>query len=71
MPPGTTLAASGAMTISTAGTVIDAREITGQVVVNAANVTIRRSRIRNNAMWAIDNNSTGLVVEDSDIYYRF
>jgi hypothetical protein len=58
------------MTISTAGAVIDAKDITGQVVVNAPNVTIRRSRIRTNAMWAIDNNSTGLLVEDSEIINR-
>ena len=45
---------------------IDGRDITGQVVVNAPNVTIRNTRIRSNTMWVIDNNSTGLVVEDSE-----
>ena len=67
MPAGTTLTPSGGLTISTAGTVIDGRDITGQVVVNAPNVTIRNSRIRTNAMFAVDNNSTGLLVEDSEI----
>jgi hypothetical protein len=38
--------------------------------VNAPNVTIRDSRIRSNAMWVVDNNSTGLVVEDSEIINR-
>jgi hypothetical protein len=70
VPAGTALTPSGGLTINTAGTVINARDITGQVVVNAANVTIRNSRIRSNAMWAIDNNSTGLVVEDSEIINR-
>jgi hypothetical protein len=70
VPPGTVLTPSGGMTINTAGAVIDAREITGQVVVNASNVTIRRSRIRSNAMYVIDNSSTGLVVEDSEIINR-
>jgi hypothetical protein len=70
VPSGTTLTPSGGLTIGTAGTVINAREITGQVVVNAPNVTIRNSRIRSNAMWVIDNNSTGLVVEDSEIINR-
>jgi len=56
------------MTITVAGTVINGRDITGQVVVNAPNVTIRNSRIRSNAMWVIDNNSTGLLVEDSEIF---
>jgi chitodextrinase len=70
VPAGTTLTPSGGMTITTAGAVIDGREITGQVVVNAPNVTIRNTRIRSNAMWVIDNNSTGLVVEDSEIINR-
>ena len=70
VPAGTTLTPSGGLTIGTAGAVIDGREITGQVVVNAPNVTIRQSRIRSNAMWVIDNNSTGLVVEDSEIINR-
>jgi hypothetical protein len=70
VPAGTTLTQSGGLTISTAGTVIDGREIVGQVVVNAPNVTIRNSRIRSNAMWVIDNNSTGLLVEDSEIINR-
>jgi hypothetical protein len=70
VPAGTTLTPSGSMTITTAGAVIDAREITGHVVVSAPNVTIRNSRIRSNDMWAIDNNSTGLVVEDSEVINR-
>jgi hypothetical protein len=70
VPPGTTLAPSGSLTISTAGTVIDGRDITGQVVVNAPNVTIRNTRIRSNSMFVIDNNSTGLLVEDSEIINR-
>ena len=70
VPAGTSLTPSGGLTISTAGAVIDGREITGQVVVNAPNVTIRRSRIRANSMWVIDNRSTGLVVEDSEIFNR-
>jgi chitodextrinase len=70
VPAGTTLTPSGGLTITVAGTVIDGRDITGQVVVNAPNVTIRNSRIRSNAMWVIDNNSTGLLVEDSEIINR-
>ena len=65
-----TLTPSGGLTISTAGTVIDAPDITGPVVVNAPNVTIRNTRIRSNSMWVIDNNSTGLLIEDSEIVNR-
>jgi hypothetical protein len=67
VPPGTTLTPSGGMTITQAGTVIDARAITGSITVNAPNVTIRRSVIRSNAFNVIKSNSTGLVVEDSEI----
>jgi hypothetical protein len=67
VPAGTTLTSSGGMTISTAGTVINAKDISGPVVINAPNVTIRNSRIHTNAMWIIENNSTGLLVEDSEL----
>ncbi len=68
MPAGTVLTPSGGMTIGTAGAVINARDISGPVVVNAPNVTIRNSRIRTNAFLPIRSNSTGLVVEDSELF---
>ena len=67
VPPGTTLTPSGSMTITAAGAVISARAITGSVTVDAPNVTIRNSRIVSNDFMAIRSNSTGLVVEDSEI----
>jgi hypothetical protein len=47
--------------------VIDSRDISGSVTVNAPNVTIRRSRIRGNAFMLIRSNSTALMVEDSEL----
>jgi hypothetical protein len=70
VPAGTTLTPSGTVTVSQAGTVIDGREITGAIVINAPNVTIRNTRIHSNAFRAIENNSTGLLVEDSEIVNR-
>jgi hypothetical protein len=70
VPAGTTLTPSGGMNITTAGTVIDARDISGCVTVNAPNVTIKRSRIRDTnapCFTVLDNNSTGLIVQDSEI----
>jgi hypothetical protein len=67
VPAGTTLTASGGLTVNQAGAVIDALDINGAVIVNAPNVTIRRSRIHSDAFRAIENDSTGLVVEDSEI----
>jgi hypothetical protein len=55
------------MTIGTAGAVVNARDISGPVVVNAANVTIRNSRIHTNAMFVVESNSTGLLIEDSEL----
>jgi PKD repeat protein len=66
VPPGTTLTPSGPLSITQAGTVIDGRDIP-YVLVNAPNVTIRNSRIHSNALWLVDNNSTGLVIEDSEL----
>jgi hypothetical protein len=65
-PSGTLTPASG-MTITQAGAVIDSRDISGQVVVNAPNVTIRNSRIRSTAFRPVQNNSTGLLLEDVEI----
>jgi hypothetical protein len=67
VPAGTVLTPSGGMTITTAGTVIDARDISGPVIVDAPNVTIRNSRIRGNAFMLVRSNGTGLVVEDSEL----
>jgi hypothetical protein len=60
------------MTISTAGTVVSGRDIQASgrdpvVSVNAPNVTIRNSRVRGNGIALIQNNSTGLTVEDSEL----
>jgi hypothetical protein len=65
VPLGTTLTATGALNITQAGAVIvgvDAPSIT----VNAPNVTIRNSRIHSTSDWLVRNNSTGLVIEDSE-----
>jgi hypothetical protein len=67
VPTGTTLTPSGTITVTQAGTTIDARDVTGSIIINAPNVTIRRTRVRSNAFRAIENNSTGLLVEDSEI----
>jgi hypothetical protein len=67
VPPGTVLTSSGGLTINTPGAVIDARDISGPVVVNAPDVTIRRSRIRSSSFGVVSSKSTGLVLEDCEI----
>jgi hypothetical protein len=45
VPAGTTLTPSGSINVTTPGTVIDGRDITGVIEVNADNVTIKNSRV--------------------------
>jgi len=44
---------TGPMTINTAGTVIDGKDIRGQLTINADNVTIKRSRIRSGGFYGV------------------
>lgn len=69
VPAGTVLTNSGSITVTTAGTVIDKKNISGQVIIRANNVTIRNSRITSGDYYPIDNNNgnTGLLVEDTEI----
>jgi hypothetical protein len=45
VPAGSTLTSSGSINVTTPGTVIDGRDVTGTIEVNADNVTIKNSRI--------------------------
>jgi hypothetical protein len=68
VPPGTTLEPhNGNLTVNTPGAVISNRLINGCVTVNAANVTIRRSKVVCNGPSAIWSGSTGLLVEDTEV----
>lgn len=71
VPAGTTLTAyTGPLTITTAGTVIDRRKITGCVVIKANNVTIKNSLLQTNGCFfnvLSDNGNTGLLLQDVEI----
>ncbi|WP_329677218.1 hypothetical protein [Cellulomonas sp.] len=67
VPAGTSLTPSGSITISQDGAVIDSLQITGTVTVNANNVTIRRTLIKNTGSIPVRVNGSGLVMEDSEI----
>jgi hypothetical protein len=67
VPTGTRLTAvNGDMTITRAGTVVEGKSINGCITVNAADVIIRKSKVLCSGR-AIYNNSTSLLVEDSEI----
>jgi hypothetical protein len=69
VPAGVQLKASGALTITKNGTVIDGLHIKGNVKVNADNVTIRNSIIDSTALYPvqIDSANKGLLIEDTEI----
>src|SRR5947207_498224 len=69
VPAGTVLTAStGDVEVRTDGTVIDGQDIAGCVVVHAANVIIRDSRIHGQCYFAVSSyDATNLLIEDSEI----
>jgi cell division septation protein DedD len=66
VPAGATLTRSGGLTVSSAGAVINGVDVPW-IVVNAPNVTIRNSKIHGSSSWLVQNRSTGLVIEDSEL----
>ncbi len=69
VPAGTALQPSGSITVDTPGTVIDSLDVTGEIVVHASNVVIKRTRVRSSAAWPIQvgNGSTGVLIEDTEV----
>ena len=68
VPSGTTLTAyTGPSTITVAGTVIDSKTA-GCLDVQAANVTIKNSRITGPCFWNVETSGSGtLLIQDSEI----
>lgn len=67
VPEGTALQASGALTITTAGTVLDSLDISGGVLILAPNVTIKRSRIRGSGQYGVYTKGGSVTITDSEI----
>jgi len=69
VPAGTSLTAyTGPMTITTDGTVIDGKIITGTLRVTADNVVIKNSQINYSGMWGVDaEGANNITIQDSDI----
>jgi hypothetical protein len=71
VPAGTTLTASGDVSVRTNGAVISSLDIQGGAIdVLASNVTIQKLRIRNSATWGIivRNGSTNVTIQDVEIH---
>lgn len=67
VPSGVSLTSSGSITVTQNGAIIQGLDISGQIVINADNVTIRNCRITSGDYYPIDYGRTGLLVEDTEI----
>ncbi|MBD3782029.1 MAG: right-handed parallel beta-helix repeat-containing protein [Micrococcales bacterium] len=67
VPAGTALRASGNLTVSTSGAVVDGLDVSGCIVVNAPNVTIRNTRVRGTCDLLVANNGGGLVLDHVEL----
>ena len=68
VPAGTSLSSTGGMTITRDGTVVDAKDINGPVIVQARNVVIKRSKIHGSGSFAVQVKSGDVTVQDSELY---
>jgi hypothetical protein len=70
VPSGTALTASSTITVTTAGSIVDAKNVTGSIFVNANNVTIRNTRVTMNSGWygiQVADGVTGTKILHSEI----
>ena len=67
VPAGTVLSKRGDVTVTTAGTVLEALDVTGTIYVKAANVTIRRCRVNGSGPCAIWVQSGNAIIEDCEV----
>jgi hypothetical protein len=69
VPAGTTLSiVQGDLHVTTAGAVVDGKDVRGCIWVEAAAVTIRNTRVNCPINWAVRNvANAGLTVQDSDL----
>lgn len=71
VPSGVSLTPySGKYTITTAGSTVSGLDITGQLDIEASNVTVKNSRIRGSGVTnvvSLGNGATGFTIQDSEI----
>jgi hypothetical protein len=67
VPAGTVLTSSSGFTASTNGVTYDKLDISGQVVVTADNVTLKRSRVRTTSTWPVKVTGKNFMLVDSEV----
>lgn len=70
VPDGVTLTPyTGPKTITTAGTVIDGKDVSGALTISAKNVVIKNSKVHGTDSIGINNGGSGSVtIQDSEVY---
>lgn len=68
-PTGVSLSASGGITVSASGTVIDGKDVSGSITIQASNVTIKRCRVRSSGYYPIQvkDGYTNITIQDTEI----
>lgn len=67
-PTGVRLTPSGTLTIRANGSVVEGKDIAGEVLIQASNVTLRRCRVRSSSWYPIRVMSgSGIVIEDVEV----
>jgi Ca2+-binding RTX toxin-like protein len=67
VPAGVVLNRSGSITINTAGAIVSGLDVTGSVVINAPNVTLRNVRVKGTSWGAIVVQASGAKIEDCEV----
>ncbi|WP_134742389.1 hypothetical protein [Nocardioides sp. 503] len=69
VPRGTRLRASGSVTVTRPGTVIDGLDIRGTLTIKAPRVVVRNTRIRGAGFWVVtvDKAASGVVLQDVEV----
>jgi len=68
VPAGTSLKASGAITVTTPNTVIDGLDVSGTVTIAASGVVIKNSKIHGSGTYGVYTRSGDVTIYDSEIY---
>lgn len=67
-PTGVTLTPSGAISVTKDGTVIDSKDVAGEITIQASNVIVRRCRVRSASYYPIRISSgTNILIEDTEV----
>lgn len=68
-PTGVTLSPSGSITVTASGTVVDSKDISGTLTIQASNVTVKRCRVRSSSYYPIQvkDGYSNVVIQDTEV----